>query len=149
MVFARSSHWFGPWLWLLTALFAFRVLAQFVQHVAPVSVLPPFAAWHSAALPYPVLLASQIVILALMVRLALRYTQGHARRHPWVGRWLLGIGLAYFGLMLVRLVLGQTVLAGHPWFGQVIPAVFHLVLASFLLSLGAWHRTGRWAGAKP
>ena len=124
---------------LLTALFAFRVLAQLAQSVVDLPFLPPFAAWDSAALPYWLLLAAQIVILVLMIRIAACFSHAYPTPRLWIGRWLLGVGTVYFGLMLARLILGLTVLPDHPWVGRPIPALFHLVLAGFVLILGAWH----------
>lgn len=131
----------ASWLWLLTALFAFRVLAQLTQLFAPVPFLPPFAAWHSATLSYGQLLAAQIVMLALMIHVAWRCATVRGTRCARTGGLLLWLGGVYFGVMLLRLLLGMTMLSGHHWFGQPIPAVFHLVLAGFVLTLGAWHRS--------
>lgn len=130
------------WLWLLTALFAFRVLAQLIQFLAPAPLLPPFAAWHGGALNYEQLLAAQFVILALMIRVTLRCSTSRGTRCAWVGGALFWLGGVYFGAMLLRLLLGTTVFSGHHWLSQPIPAVFHLVLACFVLTLGAWHRSG-------
>ena len=47
-----------------------------------------------------------------------------------------GIGAAYFAAMALRLGLGQTVLHDSRWFAAMLPAAFHLVLASFLFTFG-------------
>ncbi|HNK14812.1 MAG TPA: hypothetical protein PLZ20_09620, partial [Nitrospira sp.] len=60
----RVARSYGLWLLGLLLLFLFRVLAQMIQLVAPVAVLPPFHAWQSGALPYPVLVGVQVLILA-------------------------------------------------------------------------------------
>ena len=41
---------------ILTAAFLFRVMAQLLQSLWPLDVLPSFGSWHSATLPYPLLL---------------------------------------------------------------------------------------------
>ena len=41
--------------------------------------------------------------------------------------------------MVVRLMLGLTVLSSHYWFANHLPTFFHLVLASFMLVAGAFH----------
>jgi hypothetical protein len=50
--------------WLFLALFAVRVVAQPLSLVVHSAVLPPFESWHSGALPYGLLVASQVAILA-------------------------------------------------------------------------------------
>ena len=123
---------------LFTALFALRVAAQLVQYVSPTRFLPPFEAWQGSGLAYPVLLASQLTILAAMV-----WGTGAVRRRPrvrkTVGRWLIALGAVYFGSMAVRLVLGLTVLSDLAWFAKPLPALFHLVLASYVLALGHYY----------
>lgn len=129
----------SPLLWLLLGLFCFRVLAQLLQSMFSFEFLPPFAAWHSAALPYSVLLLSQVLIIVVMTHVCIKFTQGRvvATRKP--GILLLVFGAIYFLAMLGRLLLGLLVLPDHDWFGQILPAVFHIVLALFVLLLGHFH----------
>ncbi len=124
------------WLWLLTALFAFRTLAQLAQAFLDLPLLPPFSAWDSSTLPYGLLLTTQVIILALMVGAVSRLGQVRPAPDPKTGGCLLFAGACYFGVMLLRLVLGLTVMPDHPWVGRPIPSAFHLVLASFVLTLG-------------
>jgi len=125
-------------LWSLTALFALRVAAQLVQFVRPISALPTFEAWQGSGLGYPVLLASQLVILIIMIRGA-RGVSRHVRGGRRVGRWLLAFGSVYFVAMAVRLALGLTLLGHVSWFAKPLPALFHLVLAGYVLTLGHYH----------
>lgn len=129
----------STWLWCLLALFGFRVVAQLVQKYAPVSFLPPFEAWYSAAMPYPLLLLSQLLIFALFGWIAWRISSGVAQPRCKLGRWLLGFGAVYMLVMVVRLALGLTLFPGHDWFDKPLPTFFHLVLAAYLLVLGAFH----------
>lgn len=135
----NSSRHYAPWLWLLLALFCFRVAAQPLALAGSASFLPSFDAWHSALLPYPWLLAAQILIIVVFAWTAWRFTRGDVAPRPGFGRFLVGLGSLYFGVMLLRLALGLTVLSSHPWFGKILPALFHLVLASFLLVVGVFH----------
>lgn len=130
----------GLWLWTLWTLFIFRVAAQLLQYLHPVAWLPPFDSWHSATLPYPLLLAIQAVIIVLLARIARRVQRGAVRPRPRLGNGLRLLGGLYFAAMLARLALGCTVLSGHPWFDKPVPSLFHLVLAGFLLALAAYHR---------
>lgn len=129
----------APVLWALLALFAFRVAAQPVQARFDLPLLPPAAAWASGALPYGVLLAVQLALLAVGGWTAARFSRGRVRPRRVLGAWLLALAAAYFGLMAARLALGLTVLASHPWFGKPVPALFHLVLAGFVLVVGDYH----------
>lgn len=128
---ARSTT-AGRWLLTLTALFVGRVVAQPLSAVTGWSVLPPFDAWQSGALPYPVLLASQVALIALMVWTARRIGAGQLGRSRPVG-WVLAVftGL-YGGVMTGRLVLGLTIARGHWWLDAPLPTVFHLVLTTYL-----------------
>ena len=94
-------------LWLLFFLFAFRVVAQPLALVVHSAVLPPFESWHSAALPYGVLLASQIAILVALGWTAWRFTVGDVDATPCIGHAGARIGRPCISLtMVVRLVLG-------------------------------------------
>lgn len=134
---------FARWLWLLLALFCFRVAAQLAALAEP-DFLPHFEAWHSSVVPYWLLLTAQVLIIIIFAWTAWRFTRGEVRAQPGLGWLLVGLGSVYFVVMVVRLVLGLTVYASHPWFGRLLPTVFHLVLASFLLVVGCFHvRVGR------
>jgi len=61
---AESSRRYAAGLWLFLALFAVRVVAQPLSLVVHSAFLPPFESWHSGALPYGLLIASQVAILA-------------------------------------------------------------------------------------
>jgi hypothetical protein len=123
----------------LTLLFALRVSGQALVAFLDVGWLPPMAAWYSGLVPYPILLAVQIVILAVQVRL-----DWHVWRRGWAPpprgstalRW---VSYAYALAMLVRLVLRPA---------HAIPVFFHWVLAAYVYTLGAISggRTPRAAG---
>lgn len=133
----HKQYLFG--LWLCTLLFAFRVIAQPLSTTGYFSCLPPFNTWYSGALPYPVLLISQGLILLLMLHVNVRWSRGIATPHPRTGKLLFGWGALYMTAMLARLMLGLTLLAGHPWFDRPLPTLFHLVLAGYVLILSALH----------
>ncbi len=131
----------------LLLLFCFRVLAQLLQAWRPVPFLPPFDAWASGAVPYRLLVVAQVVIIGACVRVIVRLFKGVVRPSANTGRLLLVLGGLYFGAMCGRLVIGLTVAPDHVWFGATLPTLFHLVLASFLLVYGQYHRTGAFMGA--
>ncbi|MBN9318414.1 MAG: hypothetical protein BGN86_03070 [Caulobacterales bacterium 68-7] len=125
---------------VLLAAFIGRVAAQLVQAWRPVGWLPPFDAWQSGALPYPVLVASQVAIIVLALWVIRGVATGRMRRSTTLGRVLLAFGAIYFIGMAARLVLGLTVLSHVGWFTAILPAIFHLVLAGFVLTWADYHR---------
>ena len=138
MIGPRAENGTAAILSVLLGLFCFRVAAQLIQALAPVSLLSSFEAWHSGALPYPLLVATQLVIITMYAWIAWGIQAGRTQPDRRLGRWLLGFGGVYFAFMLVRLALGATV-AQQTWFDAPIPSVFHLVLAGFLLVAGNFH----------
>lgn len=129
------------WFHLLAALFVFRVLAQLLQSVFDIPFLPSFDAWHGGVLPYPVLLASQVVIVVVLYAIIWRAGTHAMVPRRWKYRVCFALGGIYFSFMAFRLLAGLTFLAGNPWFSKGLPAFFHLVLAGFVLVLG-WHIYG-------
>ena len=118
-------------LWLLTFLFSLRVAGQAVQRWAPQSWLPPFDAFQGSNLPYGFLLLAQLAILAAMIFCNIRRPRG--------GPVLLWFGAIYMTGSVLRIVVGLALPSAPAWFSTWIPAVFHLVLAGYVLGLA----TGR------
>jgi hypothetical protein len=63
-------------LWTLLALFALRVLGQLLVLLGVAPFLPPMDDWQSGLLPYPLLLASQVLILALCATICMQFSRG-------------------------------------------------------------------------
>lgn len=126
-------------LWLLLVLFCFRVFAQLAVYFIELPFLPGFAQWHSASIPYPVLVFSQLLIILIYSLVALQFSRGHVVARYRVGLILLFAGGVYFSIMLIRLVIGLAELSELHWWNQPIPSVFHLVLSSFLIVVGLFH----------
>ena len=136
-----------PWMLVLAALFALRVLAQAVQWAGPVPFLPPFDAWQGSGLPYPALLASQVIIVTLLARALVVVRSRSIRPASWKHRACFVLGGAYFAAMAFRLLGGLTFLSSVDWFADSLPALFHLVLATFVLLFGHYvYSAGRDAG---
>ena len=124
-------------LWILLSLFTLRVLGQLLVVAGIAPFLPPLDDWQSGLLPYPVLLSSQILILGILATVCVQFSRGQGyfvRRQGlfatplWLVGWIYAIG------MVVRYALLRR---------DVIPVVFHIVLASFLLVVAHHHRTHR------
>src|SRR5256885_16530564 len=63
-------------LWALLAIFCLRVLGQAIAAVSPVPFLPPMEDWFSGVIPYPVLLAIQLVFIVVFAKICLDLTRG-------------------------------------------------------------------------
>lgn len=126
-------------LWVCLGLFVFRVAAQFVQWVAPPDWVPEFSRWQGSSLPYPLMLATQLILIIGMAAVAWRVATRRACPNQRLGAMLTVIGVLYFAAMVLRLLLRATVLADHAWFATVLPALFHEVLATFIVVWGVYH----------
>ena len=121
-------------MWLLLGLFVLRVTGQALVAFFDVDFFPPMEAWYSGLMPYEVLLPSQIVIVAVMAKIALDFTRGRGfffeKNRFFATAWL-WFGCVYLAAMIARAVF----LWDHP-----IPIVFHWVLAAFVITVGLSHR---------
>ncbi|MGH7325028.1 MAG: hypothetical protein ACREJ9_10340 [Candidatus Rokuibacteriota bacterium] len=135
---------YGTVLAVLAFLFLLRVLGQALVALAGVTWLPAMPEWYSGLLPYPLLLPTQIVILAIQTKISLDFFRGRGVfvvPCPRVGRILLGGSLLYFGAMVARYVLTMTWYPERRWLGTgTIPIVFHWMLAAYLFTLARFHR---------
>jgi hypothetical protein len=129
-------------LWFLMALFCLRVLGQILVEFLDVRFLPPSKEWFSGLIPYPPLLASQILIIVLQAKIGLDFT----RQTGWsyrpsrrAGRFLLAFGAVYLTAMIIRYVVRMGLYPQERWTGGLIPIFFHWVLASYVLLLGFHH----------
>ena len=119
-----------------------RALGQAVQRWTPQPFLPPFDAFQGSDLPYWLLLSSQLLILALMIGVTSRVWWGALRKSPRSARVLGWVGSLYMTGSIVRLAIGFAVPEAPAWFTTWIPALFHVVLAGFVLTLAAYHAPG-------
>ena len=129
-------------LWFLSALFLLRVLGQVLVEFWQVRFLPPSEEWFSGLLPYPQLLASQVVILLLMAKINWDFSQQAGwtyRTRRRLGFWLLVGGTVYLAVMIIRYAARMTLYPPERWTGGSIPIFFHWILAGYLLVLGIHH----------
>ena len=134
-----STRAYAAACWLLSALFAARVLGQVVQHWMPQPFLPAFEAFQGSRLPYWLLLSFQLVILGVMVRVAWRVQTDRLAPSRRAGLWLAWPGAAYMVFAVARIAIGLAVPDAPAWFKTWIPAFFHLVLAGFVLVVSRYH----------
>jgi hypothetical protein len=130
-------------LWMLTALFAGRVVGQLAVALDAAPFLPPMEQWQSGLVPYPVLLASQIVLLGALAGVSAQFTRRRGfvvRPNRWLSMPLWAAGWIYAVAMAVRYAVWMAIRPEERWTGDLIPVVFHIVLASFVLVVAGHHR---------
>lgn len=124
---------------LLAGLFSLRVAGQAVQHWAPQDFLPDFGAFQGSSLPYTVLLIFQLIILGWMARTILRVGRGATTPNRRVGLWLAWFGGLYMAGSILRIVVGLAIPSAPAWFSTWIPALFHVVIAGFVVVAADFH----------
>ena len=133
----------GPVLALLTLLFALRVLGQALVAFVGVAWLLVMEQWFSGLIPYPTLLMIQLLMLILMVKITGEIWRGVGtfaiRRSHW-SQFLIRFSAVYAGAMVLRYVLTMILHPEKRWLGDVIPIIFHFVLAGFIFVLGRYHQ---------
>jgi hypothetical protein len=127
-------------LWLLSFLFALRILGQALQRWLPQPFLPPFNAFQGSGLPYGLLLSAQLAILALMIHVSRGVQAGTLTAGSRTKAALSWFGWIYMTGSLLRIAIGLTLPAAPAWFSTWIPALFHVVLAGFVLALSSYYR---------
>ena len=125
-------------LWLFALLFALRVLGQAIQFWTTVPWLPGFKSFQGSGLPYWALLLAQVLILTFAVRHAWRVERGMVEPRRARGSVLFWLGGIYLAGSLGRIAAG-LVPGASDWFRAWIPGAFHVVLAGYVLTLGAYH----------
>jgi hypothetical protein len=124
---------------ILQTLFLGRVLGQIVAELAAPAWLPSVEHWQSGLLPYPVLLAAQILILMFMSLVTydtFRQDGLWYVRKDKTKRILRRVAYLYMAAMVLRYLLTMAILPELRWFGHTIPIAFHFVLAGYILTLG-------------
>jgi len=126
-------------LFLLTSLFFIRVLGQAVQYWYPLTLLPPFGDFQGSSLPYTLLFSIQLIILFFMYWVAWKVRNRRLMPNLRIGRWLLVLGIIYMTGSVIRIAIGLVIIDAVAWFTSWIPAVFHVVLAAFILVMAMFH----------
>lgn len=136
----------APVLWLCTVLIVGRVVGQLIVAWSAPSWLPPMAQWQSGLLPYPVLVAGQIVVLTLMFWISADFTRDEGfwvQPRRWLGWCAVCWSVLYFGAMIVRYVVRMRRRPDQRWLGGTIPIIFHSVVAAFQWVFGMYHLAPR------
>jgi hypothetical protein len=92
--------------------------------------------------PYRLLLPTQLVILAVMVWLDVSFSVAAGpptERTEALGWVLIAFSALYAGAMATRYAVRMYRRPAARWFGGAVPIVFHIVLASYLFTLGSFH----------
>ena len=123
---------------VLQTMFFGRVIGQVVATLAEPSWLPAPVHWFSGALPYPVLLPLQILLLMFMTVVtndALRETGYWHVQRPRTKRILRYVAWSYVAVNCLRYLLTMAFVPDLRWTGHAIPIAFHFVLAGYILVL--------------
>ena len=126
----------------LTGLFALRVAGQALYRWLPADTMPAGLS-HHGALPDGLLLAIQVFILMLMASITYEVGAGLRRRNARAARVLGLVGAIYLAGSLARVVAGVVDPDPSPWLTAPVPALFHVVLAAFVVTLAAYHATAK------
>jgi uncharacterized protein len=127
---------------ILAFLFCLRVAGQAMVYFFDVDFLPPMEQWHSGLLPYPVLLAAQIVLIVLLLKIVLNVSRGagfFVDLRPRTGRILKRLAYVYALAMVIRYAATMVLHPEYLWFTGTLPIWFHFVLAAFLFTLGKFN----------
>jgi hypothetical protein len=130
----------------LMFLFFLRVIGQVLVAAFDVRFLPPMGEWQSGLLPYPALLASQVLILAIQAAMCADFWRGagfFVKPKPTAGRVIRAFSYVYFSSMVVRYVVTMAMHPERRWFGGTIPIIFHMVLAAYLFIFSRFHVRSR------
>jgi uncharacterized protein len=133
---------YAPFLWLFTILLVFRVAGQIIVVLFSPRWLPPMGQWQSGLLPYPVLLAAQACVLALMFAISADFSHGSGffvQPHTHAGAVAVWFGAAYASGMVFRYINRMTRRPDQRWLGGTIPIIFHTFVAAFLWTFGRYH----------
>jgi hypothetical protein len=123
----------------LALLFCFRAAGQAIVYFFGVEFLPPMERWHSGLLPYPLLLAVQIALVVLMLRMVWDFSRGEGYfvgLKPHTGRVLKVLSCVYALAMVSRYAVTMVLYPQYRWFIGTLPIWFHFVLAAFLFVVG-------------
>jgi len=118
-----------------------RVLGQLMVATRGPRWLPPMEQWQSGLLPYPVLLASQVVVLTFMTLICVDFARRRGfffESHPSGGVFSMWFAYVYFGGMVFRYIATMTLRPARRWFRGTIPIVFHSIMAAFLWTWGKY-----------
>ncbi|MGH6609347.1 MAG: hypothetical protein ACRECQ_03735 [Burkholderiaceae bacterium] len=115
------------------------MFGQAQQRWMPQTFLPPFDAFQGSTLPYWLLLSAQLVILVVMATFAWRAQTGSLMPSRRAGQVLAWLGGIYMAVSLGRIAVGLTIASAPAWFTAWISAIFHLLLAAYVLTLARYH----------
>ena len=133
----------GPLLALLTTLFAVRVLGHALVAIFGVTWLPPMQRWFSGLIPYPALLIIQLLMLLFMIKITNDIWRANGRFaivRPHRSKFLKKLSAIYTGVMVSRYILTMVLRPEMRWSGDLIPIIFHFVLAGFIFIIGDYHQ---------
>jgi hypothetical protein len=139
---APDAAVYAPYLWLFTVLLVLRVAGQLVVATTAPRWLPPMSQWQSGLVPYPLLVAVQLIVLWLMFSITIDFTLASGywvRPHPALGAVVVVWSYLYAAAMVLRYIRRMARRPDQRWIGGTIPIVFHTVVAAFQWTFGQFH----------
>jgi hypothetical protein len=137
---------------MLLLAFCCRVLGQALVAFLDVTWLPPMEEWYSGLMAYPLLLPTQLLIIAIYTKVCWDFMRGDGyfvQARPLFSRGVLWFGYGYLAAMVLRYIIHMSLNPEARWFGGTIPIFFHWVLASFIIAFGRYHRGRLTAWSRP
>jgi hypothetical protein len=133
---SAAERWRRGALWACLLVFLVRVFGQIEVLLLKPAWLPPFAAWESGLVPYPLLLPLQVLLIGWMAVVAVEHARGAGLF--WVSRRstrrrLTIFAAGYAAVMGVRLVLTMALPPHRILERGLIPILAHWDLALFIL----------------
>lgn len=108
------------------------MVAQLIQAFSPVSFLSSFEIWQSGALPYPLLVAFQFMIIIACMRVVRSVLCGTVVPSDKKGRFFLALGWVYLIAMGMRLLVGLTIAPDHYWFSALDRSISVITLLRYV-----------------
>lgn len=119
---------------ILASLLGVRIVLQ-AMRAQPTTGLGEISAWFAGALPWPVLLALQVIVLCASLWVLWAMWTGRPSPQPKLGRVLVWIGWIYLVGATFRFVIGLT--ANESVFNGAQPGLSHMLLAGMVLLFAA------------
>jgi hypothetical protein len=129
----------APYLWVFTSLLVLRVAGQVVVALRAPHWLPPMERWQSGLVPYWFLLATQCVVVWLMVSISTDFSRGEGywlAPASWIAPAAYYWSYLYAGAMIARYAIRMRRYPDQRWFGGTIPIIFHTIVAAFQWTFG-------------
>jgi hypothetical protein len=133
-----ASRAYATLCWVLCGAYAVPVVGRAVQSWNPQPYLPELDAFRGLLPPW-VSMPAEALAVAAMSAAAWRLQRGQMTPNLRLGRLLAAVGVAYLTVTSARIAYGLATPEAVLWFRMWIPALMHVALAGFVLTVGLFH----------